>query len=99
MFGGTKSFDFKRATVFCLGHRLSKHIMTRYASNLGGWPTPGYAFTKYITCSLRYEEVTQSSTIWRLINFALQTTAENLVVSQKPSVFRCYAVRKGFCVA
>ena len=26
--------DFKRATVFCLGHRLSKHKITRYTKNL-----------------------------------------------------------------
>ena len=31
-----KMFDFTRATVFCLGYRLSKHKMTRYAKNLGG---------------------------------------------------------------
>jgi len=29
-------FDFRRATVFCLGFRLSKHIMIRYAKILGG---------------------------------------------------------------
>jgi len=28
-------FDFRRATVFCLRHRFSKHKMTRYAKNLG----------------------------------------------------------------
>jgi len=41
-FFGGKSIDFKRATVFCLGHRLSKHKMTRYATSLGGippWPS------------------------------------------------------------
>jgi len=31
-----KYFDFKRATVFCLGHRLSKHKTTRYARHFGG---------------------------------------------------------------
>jgi len=31
--GGTKYFDFKRVTLFCLGHRLSKHKMARYARN------------------------------------------------------------------
>ena len=30
---GGKSFDFQRATVFCMGHRLSKHKTTRYARN------------------------------------------------------------------
>jgi len=30
-FGGNKYFDCKRATVFCLGHRLTKHKTTRYA--------------------------------------------------------------------
>ena len=29
-------FDFRRATAFCLGCRLSKHKVTRYAKNLGG---------------------------------------------------------------
>ena len=33
-FGGTKCFGFKRATVFCLRHCLSKHKMTKYAA----WP-------------------------------------------------------------
>jgi len=33
-FLGSKSFGFKRA-IFCLGHRLAKHKMTRYARNLG----------------------------------------------------------------
>jgi len=31
--GGTKSFDFKRATVLSLGHRLSKHKKAKYARN------------------------------------------------------------------
>jgi len=30
-----KIFDFRRATVFCLGYRLSEHKITRYAKNLG----------------------------------------------------------------
>ena len=34
--GGAKYFDFKRATVFVLRHRLSKHKKTKYAVNLGG---------------------------------------------------------------
>jgi len=28
----------QRATAFCLGYRLSKHKMTRYARNFGAWP-------------------------------------------------------------
>jgi len=39
IFFGDKSFVFMQATVFCLGYRLSKHKMTRYASNLSG-PLP-----------------------------------------------------------
>jgi len=35
-FLGAKSFDYKRATAFCLGHRLSKYKMTRYARNSVG---------------------------------------------------------------
>jgi len=35
-FLGAKTFDFKRATVFSLGHRLSTHTMERYARNFGG---------------------------------------------------------------
>ena len=31
-------FYFRRTTIFCLGKRLSKHKMTRYANNLGAWP-------------------------------------------------------------
>ena len=42
VFVGTTSFDLKRTTVVCLGHRLSKHKMTKYARNLVGavapWP-------------------------------------------------------------
>jgi len=34
--GGAKYFDFKRATVFSLGHRLSNHKTTRYVRNMGG---------------------------------------------------------------
>jgi len=41
-----KYFHFKRETVFGLGHRLSKHQMTRHARNLGvNSPLPrGYAY-------------------------------------------------------
>jgi len=36
-FGGEgKNFDFRRATVFISGYRLSKRKMTRYANNFGG---------------------------------------------------------------
>jgi len=32
-------FDFKLATVFCLGYRLSKHKITTYFKKLwGAWP-------------------------------------------------------------
>jgi len=37
IFLGGKMFDFRRATV-CLGRRLSKHKMNRYAKNSGGMP-------------------------------------------------------------
>jgi len=30
-------FDFMRATVLCLERRFSKHEMTKYAKNVGGW--------------------------------------------------------------
>jgi len=37
-------FDFRIATVFCLGNRLSRHKMTGYLKNLegimGSWATP-----------------------------------------------------------
>jgi len=33
---GGEMFDFRRATLFRLGYRLSKHKMTRYANNFGG---------------------------------------------------------------
>jgi len=33
-FGRSHYFDFKRGTVFCLVHRLSKHKTTRYARSL-----------------------------------------------------------------
>jgi len=35
--GGKKFFYFKLATAFCLEYRLSKHILTRYFKNLGGY--------------------------------------------------------------
>jgi len=38
-------FDFRRATIFCLGHHFSKHKMT--AKHLGGMAPrspPGYAY-------------------------------------------------------
>jgi len=35
-FGEGQYFDNKRATVYCLGHRLSKHKTRRYAINLRG---------------------------------------------------------------
>jgi len=49
---GAKIVDFRRVTVFCLGYRLSKHNMTRYAKNLGGMGhgplgTPGYAYVMH----------------------------------------------------
>jgi len=36
--GGAEYIDFERATVYCLGHRLSQHKSTSYARNL--WDTP-----------------------------------------------------------
>jgi len=46
---GAKTFDFRRATVFCLGYRLSKHKMIRYSINLGVVDPvghPGYAYVE-----------------------------------------------------
>jgi len=40
---GKGIIDFRLATVFCMGYRLSKHKMTRYYKNLGrGWPLSSY---------------------------------------------------------
>jgi len=36
--------DFRRAAVFFLGRRYSKHKMTRYAKNFGGEWLPGHAY-------------------------------------------------------
>jgi len=36
-FWGVKYYDFKRTTLFCLGHRLSKLKRTRYDRNWGEW--------------------------------------------------------------
>ena len=50
-------FVFRRATVFCLEYRLSKHKMTRYSKNFGGlarWPalaTPFFSSVQYISAS------------------------------------------------
>jgi len=52
-FGGSKIFDFRRVTVFCLGHRFSKHKMNGHAKTLGGpWlhGPPGYVCGTYSTC-------------------------------------------------
>jgi len=35
-FWGTKLFDFRRITPFCLEKRLSKHKMTIFSKNFGG---------------------------------------------------------------
>jgi len=47
-----KVFDFRRATVFCLKRRFSKHKMTIYARNCGGMAslTPSghaYGYVQY----------------------------------------------------
>ena len=42
-----KYSEFKRATVFGLGHRILKHKTTRYVRNLEGmapFTHPGYAY-------------------------------------------------------
>ena len=48
IWGRTKFFRLQASnTVFCLGHHLSKHKMTRYVKMfLGEWPfdPPGYAY-------------------------------------------------------
>jgi len=42
--GGAKVFDFRLATVFSLGHRHSKHKITRHSKYLGGMtPCPPFA--------------------------------------------------------
>jgi len=38
--GGTKMFDFRRMTIFCLEKRLSKHKMTIFSKNLGRGMAP-----------------------------------------------------------
>ena len=45
-FGGAKCLTLDEQQYFCLGRHFSKHKMTRYAKNLGGWPSgpPGYAY-------------------------------------------------------
>ena len=44
----------KQATVFCLGHRLSKHKMTGYARNLGG-PLPlGYSYGVHLGVRINF---------------------------------------------
>jgi len=44
---GGKMFDFRRITLFCLEKPLSKHRMTIFSRNLGGYGPfgpPGYAY-------------------------------------------------------
>ena len=40
IFGAAKIFDFRRATIFSLGYRLSKHIMNRSAETFWGHRAP-----------------------------------------------------------
>jgi len=49
---GTTSFDLKRTTVVCLGHRLSKHKMIKYARNLVGAVAPWPPLTAHVPCHL-----------------------------------------------
>ena len=51
IFGEAIHFYFKWAAVFCLGHCLSKHKMTRYTRNLGG----GMAPWPQLTTPMRWE--------------------------------------------
>jgi len=39
-FWGAKMFDFRRATVFSSGYRLSKRKMTTYSKKFGGSMDP-----------------------------------------------------------
>jgi len=48
-FGGAKMFDFRRVRLFCLEKRLSKHKMTVFSKNLGGYGSfapPSYAYAR-----------------------------------------------------
>jgi len=42
-------FDFRRATVFSVGYRLSKHKMTTYSKNLGSWPLGSFGYAYAVT--------------------------------------------------
>ena len=44
-FWGGQKFDFRRATVFYLGHHFSKHERLDMLKILGGW-SPGYAYAR-----------------------------------------------------
>jgi len=62
-FGGTKVYDFRRITLFCLEKRPSKHKI--FSKHFGGpwplWPPTGYAyeqtaahrFFSYVTVCMR----------------------------------------------
>jgi len=50
-FFGASYFDFKRATAFCLGQRLSKHKTARYTRNLrenGPFAPSGYTYVGHV---------------------------------------------------
>jgi len=49
-FRGVKMFDFRQITLFCLEKHFSKHKMTMFSKNLGGYGpfgSPGYAYESW----------------------------------------------------
>jgi len=81
-FGG-QFFDFKRATVFCFGHCLSKHTMTRNAKNLGEW-LQGYAYarTPCVCSGERAVLVFEKTTFFRPSGYFLWSNGfDNLVLN------------------
>ena len=55
--GGGKMLDFRRATVFCLRYRLSKHKTSRYATNLVGFMAPFIPLATPMVCSKQTQEL------------------------------------------
>ena len=55
--GGGKMLDFRRATVFCLRYRLSKHKTSRYVKNLVGFMAPFILLATPMVCSKQTQEL------------------------------------------
>jgi len=57
-FGGAKTFDFRRATIYFWGYRLSKQKMTTFSKNFRAWPPKRRCF---ILCEKKHDWICSSA--------------------------------------